>query len=124
MLLDPYYRTIEGFIVLIEKDWLSFGHQFDLRTGYDDSNDTSQRAPVFHQFIECVWQLTQQYPTYFQFNEYLLILILDQLNGCRFGTFLYANPYQRLQNKVKESTPSIWSFVYKMIDQFMNPFYK
>ena len=58
MLLDPYYRTLIGFQVLIEKDWLSFGHKFAHRIGHgDDKHNDNDRSPIFLQFIDCVWQV-------------------------------------------------------------------
>ena len=52
LLLDSYYRTMEGFEVLIEKEWLSCGHKFNDRIGHgDDKHNDADRSPVFLQFV-------------------------------------------------------------------------
>eukprot|EP00026_Physarum_polycephalum_P009588 Phypoly_transcript_09716.p1 GENE.Phypoly_transcript_09716~~Phypoly_transcript_09716.p1 ORF type:complete len:414 (+),score=31.41 Phypoly_transcript_09716:102-1244(+) len=59
--LDPYYRTIRGLEVLIEKEWLSFGHKFQQRTGHGNKNHSDdQRSPIFLQFVDALWQVMQQ----------------------------------------------------------------
>uniref|UniRef100_A0A8C5A2Z5 phosphatidylinositol-3,5-bisphosphate 3-phosphatase n=1 Tax=Gadus morhua TaxID=8049 RepID=A0A8C5A2Z5_GADMO len=75
MLLDPYYRTIEGFQVLVETDWLDFGHKFADRCGHgENSEDVNERCPVFLQWLDCVHQLQRQFPCSFEFNEAFLVL--------------------------------------------------
>ncbi|KLT41508.1 phosphatases II [Cutaneotrichosporon oleaginosum] len=43
--LDPYYRTLDGFRVLVEKDWLSFGHMFMHRSGHLSSSKLFTATP-------------------------------------------------------------------------------
>lgn len=68
LLLDPYYRTIEGFMVLIEKDWIHFGHQFKKRLaqGINDPG-SEEKSQIFLQFLDCVSQIVYQFPHEFEF---------------------------------------------------------
>ncbi|KAK6048914.1 phosphoglycerate mutase family protein [Cooperia oncophora] len=123
--LDPYYRTINGFAVLIEKEWCSFGHKFGHRIGHgEDKPNDGERSPVFVQFIDCVWQLLQQYDCHFEFNSFFLIAILDELYACRFGTFLYNSEKQRLvDNKCTKETVSLWTHLLENKRLYLNPLY-
>ena len=202
--LDPYYRTLEGFIVLVEKDWLSFGHMFAHRSGFlssekwftienerigGDSNNrqgfgnnnaienallsakgffnkdntsrdsivdsdgelqpydaatahlrksaasskgskedrsttkVKETSPVFHQFLDATYQLLIQYPTRFEFNERFLRRLLYHLYSCQYGTFLYNNEKDRLDNHVQTKTRSVWDYFLSRREQFINSHY-
>ncbi|EHA99530.1 Myotubularin-related protein 2 [Heterocephalus glaber] len=105
---NRYYRTIQEFEVIVEKEWLSFGHRFQLRIGHGDKNHADvDRSPVFLQFIDCVWQMTRQFPTAFEFNEYFLVTILDHLYRCLFGAFLCNSEQQRGKENLPKRTVSL-----------------
>ncbi|KAI1280754.1 Myotubularin-related protein 2 [Halotydeus destructor] len=124
LMLDSYYRTVRGFEILIEKEWISFGHKFAQRIGHgDDKHQDADRSPIFLQFIDCVWQMTKQFPSAFEFNEHFLITVLDHLYSCRFGTFLCNSEQIRLKEEVKTKTVSLWSFINSKLDDFVNPMY-
>ncbi|KAJ3433388.1 myotubularin-related [Anaeramoeba flamelloides] len=123
--LDPYFRTIEGFEVLIEKEWLSFGHKFHQRIGQANSDyGNSQRSPVFLQWVDCVFQCINQFPTVFEFNEQFLIFILEHLFSLRFGTFLFNNDKERKTKQLSTRTYSLWTYINQNKKRFVNPFYQ
>lgn len=121
--LDPFYRTIEGFRMLVDKEWLSFGHKFGDRCGHGvGSDETNERCPVFLQWIDCVHQIHRQFPCSFEFSMSFLIKLAQHVHSCLFGTFLCNTMKERLENSIPDRTFSVWPFVSTAI--YKNPLYQ
>lgn len=126
LILDPYYRTIRGFAVLVEKEWCSFGHKFEERLGFGNNlkEKPTERCAVMLQFVDCVWQMTNQFPTSFEFNEAFLFHVHDALISGLYGTFLYDSERKRTQERLAERTQSAWTRALEDPTPFTNPFYR
>lgn len=60
--------------MLVEIDWLDYGHKFGDRCGHqENADDVSEQCPVFLQWLDCVHQLLKQFPCLFEFNEAFLV---------------------------------------------------
>ena len=125
ILLDPYYRTFMGFAVLIEKDFLSFGHQFAKRSGISEKKEEgeNERSPIFLQFLDCIYQLMMQFPSEFEFNSEYLLFIAKNYNVNLFGTFLYNNEKERKEKNGRLKTASIWTYLLNKKEKYLNPLY-
>lgn len=205
--LDPYFRTINGFIVLIEKEWTSFGFKFSTRgdhggcmgalipkiakenkeqsllnnpnshtshtssppimqpsesmnnvngaktaftsfllkaayhikstasaaassnlandikgeSSYTVYSGSSERSPVFHQFLDCVYQILRQHPSKFEFNSRFLKRLFYHYYSCQYGTFL-CNSERELkeEHNVQNHTVSVWDYFLSRSGEFIN----
>lgn len=209
--LDPYFRTVKGFIILIEKEWSSFGFKYATRgdhggcigalipkiardvkqeptvepnalpivngstpaTQSEGGNEgvsnaktaitsfllkaanhikntasaaaaassnlstdnagesyrlypgSSERSPVFHQFLDCVYQILRQHPTKFEFNSRFLKRLFYHYYSCQYGTFLCDSERSlRSDNKVQDQTVSVWDYFLSRSAEFINKNYE
>lgn len=59
--------------MLIEKDWIYFGHQFGKRLGQGINDpENEDRSQVFLQYLDCVTQVMYQFPSEFEFSYKLI----------------------------------------------------
>eukprot|EP00434_Breviolum_minutum_P034185 symbB.v1.2.030246.t1/scaffold3388.1/size57902/2 len=121
--MDPYYRTQVGFLKLIQKEWCSFGHRFRTRFAVGDA-PTSEYSPVIIQWLECVFQLLQQFPDAFEFSSSILLRLAEEVFTNRYGTFFCDNEQER--RAVESHTLSLWSALQQPeeLESWCNPGYK
>ncbi|XP_050737089.1 myotubularin-related protein 4-like isoform X5 [Eriocheir sinensis] len=124
LLLDPYYRTIHGFVVLIEREWVEFGHKFSDRCGIGRCcEDVNERCPVFLQWLDCVHHLLYWYPTAFQFNQAFLVKLAQHVYSNLFGTFLCNSSQERVQADIGDRSYSVWAFLKVNSQRYTNYLY-
>lgn len=134
--LDDYYRTIKGFQILIQKEFLNFGYDFMLEKPKNrsidgsDGQDNQTISALFVLFMDAVFQLLSQFPAAFEFDERLLIEILYHINSNLFGTFLKITEKERTiktfsdgtnKRNIAENTLSLWTMISNAEENYQNP---
>ncbi|XP_041980378.1 myotubularin-related protein 10-B [Aricia agestis] len=132
LMLDDHCRTIDGFQALIQKEWIALGHPFADRFGLPrpGGEEAGTPAPVFHLFLDCVWQLQRLWPTACEFTETYLTSLADSAHNHLFDTFLFNSPRDRelaVANRDYVQRP-VWDWEEQFSDAdialFYNPLYE
>lgn len=65
---------------------------------------TLVQCPLFMLFLDCVWQMINQYPAAFEFTETYLTVLSDSMWIPLFSTFLFNSPKQQTQHLMVRDT--------------------
>nr|XP_020839178.1 myotubularin-related protein 9-like isoform X2 [Phascolarctos cinereus] len=111
LILDPKCRTLRGFQSLLEREWIQAGHPFQQRCAHSAyaQGRPKHEAPIFLLFLDCVWQLSRQFPLSLEFGEGMLLALFEHAYASPFGTFLCNSEKERYLCEVKTKTHSLWS---------------
>ncbi|KAD7479965.1 hypothetical protein E3N88_03101 [Mikania micrantha] len=113
LLLDPYYRTINGFQALVEKDWLAFGHPFSDRAGMPSFSGSGSMPLELSRHssspnITSPSSTSPSSPSSIRHVQAFLVDFLDCVLSCRFGNFLCNSESERVKAGVFEASACLW----------------
>lgn len=129
---NSFYR----FESLIEREWLQAGHPFETRHKngcYNTprakvSSSSSSSKSIHHGsgatfllFLDCTWQIHNQFPCCFQFSTNFLSSLVDHSYCSDFKTFYGNCEADRKNNRYGKQ--SLWSHFEQKIDEITNPLY-
>ncbi|KAH8276629.1 hypothetical protein KR044_000188 [Drosophila immigrans] len=135
LLLDPHFRSIDGFQSLVQKDWIALEHPFQRRLGHvcvssGELAADSEQSPVFLLFLDCCWQLLQQFPDEFEFTQTYLTTLWDACFMPIFDSFQFDSQAQRAAavNEGRLVLRPVWDWGEQFSDKdklfFTNPLYQ
>ncbi|XP_061698995.1 myotubularin-related protein 9 isoform X2 [Syngnathoides biaculeatus] len=128
LIMDPSCRTLEGFLTLLEREFVQAGHPFQQRCSHSAFSHArlQQECPVFLLLLDCVWQLWCQFPLALGFSEALLLRLATEAYSSDYGTFLCNSDMERGVHQVKDKTHCLFQALLKPKerDQYTNPLYE
>ncbi|XP_058471151.1 myotubularin-related protein 9-like isoform X1 [Solea solea] len=128
LIMDPCCRTMEGFLALLEREWVQAGHPFQQRCAHSAYSHTrlQQESPVFLLLLDCVWQLWRQFPLALGFSETLLLRLATEAYASDYGTFLCNSDQERCLLEVKKKTHCLFQALLRPKEReiYSNPLYE
>ncbi|XP_054470192.1 myotubularin-related protein 9-like isoform X2 [Anoplopoma fimbria] len=128
LIMDPCCRTLEGFLDLLEREWVQAGHPFRQRCAHSAFSHTrlQQESPVFLLLLDCVWQMWRQFPLALGFSEALLLRLAMEAYASDYGTFLCNSHQERCALRVKENTHCLFRALLRPRERdcYSNPLYE
>lgn len=94
---QPFATRLTSFMnrfeALVEREWIQAGYPFVTRHLRSALSSPASRgrdcAPSFLLFADCTWQIMQQFPCSFEFNEGFLIQLVRHSYWSQFGPSLF-----------------------------------
>lgn len=149
------FGFVHRFQALIEREWLQAGHPFQTRHSHgcfssSNSGRTKSQGATFLLFLDCVWQIQNQFIGSFEFSTNFLILLFEHSCSSEYGknetaffyfeiitnssqiylrfilgTFLGNCEADREMFDLSQKTVSLWSYINRtdILKKLFNPLY-